>query len=178
MTKDPAMYVTWSGDKNKPAALVTAGKAINRSESINRTIGAGTFRDIIPNLSIRESYSHNDYDEYRLHEATPKHNAKDIIVACDNAYHRIGIIRNVIDLMADFTVKGIRVVHPVKSWEKVGQAWAKRIKLKDRAERMVSLLCRQAIVIIKRTTEKLTKSAINRLKNTSINEIPTRYTFI
>ena len=37
---------------------------------------------------------------------------------CMDAYDKVGIIRNVIDLMGDFTCQGINIVHENKSVEK------------------------------------------------------------
>ena len=46
---------------------------------------------------------------------------------CMSAYDRVGIIRNVIDLMADFAGQGINIVHPNKRIEKFFRAWFKKV---------------------------------------------------
>lgn len=153
-----------------------------------RSVAGGSYRDVVPNLSIRESYGRSDYDTYRTEYAVPRHNIKDIISSCRNAYKRIGIIRNVIDLMTDFTTKGMRVVHPVRSWEKIGQEWANRVKMVNRANEQTKLILRDAIAIMKRSVETFNQAALDQLHKTigaadvayqpKKNEIPVNYTFI
>ena len=186
------MYVTWDDPKSKQKSLSIASEALQSTDIINRCIGANTFRNIIPNISIREGMSRSDYENYRAVDSIPDDNPKEIIRACNTAYKRIGIIRNVIDMMSDFTVKGLRITHPVKSWERLGEEWAHKVNLKDRAERFVSNLLRQAIVIIKRSEAKITSSGVEKLQKATAssdikmefldkkqdNIIPAKYTFI
>ena len=39
------------------------------------------------------------------------------------AYDKVGIIRNVIDLMSDFASQGLAIVHPNKTIEKFYRKW-------------------------------------------------------
>lgn len=187
------MYVTWGDDsKSKEDALRITSNALQSYQRTNISIGSGTYRNIIPNISIREGLSRKDYEQYRSVEGIPEDDPKEIKRACQAAYKRIGIVRNVIDMMADFVVKNIRVVHPTRAWEKLGEEWAKIVNLHDRSERFANLLIRQATVIIKRSTARLPPSSINKIQrgmaSTDIvpklldkpepGVIPWRYTFI
>src|SRR5688572_16615316 len=107
-------YFTWNtAEEFSEVIKATAGNfeeydGLSRANasSIGRTyIGTDT------NLSIRSEYNRADYEYYRRGE-TPPTDIEGIIKWCMNAYKRIGIIRNIIDLMADFTVQGIRITHP------------------------------------------------------------------
>lgn len=188
----PEMYVTWTGDNDKQLALATGSKALQNNDVNNRSLGSNTFRNIIPNISIREGMSRTDYETYRSTDSIPEDNPKEIIRACNAAYKRIGIIRNVIDMMTDFAIKGVRITHSVKSWEKIGQEWAAKINLKDRCERFCNNLLRNATVIIKRSEAKISSDNLSKLQqgiasvdiDININNkkqdnvIPAKYTFI
>ena len=56
------------------------------------------------------------------------------------AYDKVGIIRNVIDLMGDFGSQGINIVHENKSVESFYKQWFKRIEGKERSERFLNIL--------------------------------------
>ena len=74
---------------------------------------------------------------------------------CMDAYDRVGIIRNVIDLMGDFSSQGISIIHPNKSIEKFYKAWFKQVGGIERSERFLNYLYRTGNVIVKRKTAKI-----------------------
>lgn len=147
------------------------------------------FRDIETHVSVRDEFTREDYDYFRDSEIVP-HRKKNIIKAARKAYEKIGIIRNIIDLMGDFTCQGIGIVHPQPTVEKFYKAWFNKVNGKERSERFVNLLYREANVIVKRDTGKLKPSQVNQLKQAfsadldftlptvSNREIPLKYTFL
>ena len=52
----------------------------------------------------------SDYYAFRPDEAVPNQQRR-IIKMCMDAYDKVGIIRNIIDLMGDFGSQGIQIVH-------------------------------------------------------------------
>ena len=68
---------------------------------------------------------------------------------CMAAYDRVGLVRNVIDLMGDFACQGINLVHPNKRIEKFYKAWFNKINGKERSERFLNLLYRTGNVVTK-----------------------------
>ena len=46
-------------------------------------------------------------------------NLKNIMKRAEDIYQRVGLVKNVIDLMGDFRSQGIRLVHRNKSIEKI-----------------------------------------------------------
>lgn len=106
-------------------------------------IGGRTFVNTQTNISVYGNYSRSDYDCYRPNERVPTKD-EDIIFVCNRAYERIGIVHNVIDLMADFTVQGIRIVHQNKKIEKFYKSWAKTIDFTGFSERICNTLYRLA----------------------------------
>ena len=107
---------------------------------------------------------------------------------CMDAYDKVGIIRNVIDLMGDFGSQGINLVHPNKSAEKFFQQWFKKVDGKERSERFLNNLYRTGNVILHRSYANVTpelnkfmKSMANDIKvelpSIEKNVIPWRYNF-
>lgn len=190
------MYQTWAkGDAvAKERALNRAGSCAATFDPILRTSAYNTFENIAPNLSVRDSYSRRDYSWFRGEERIPRRQ-KDIIRECMEAYRRIGIIHNVIDLMADFTHQGITPCHTIPATDRFVKAWWKKVRGTERSERFVNLLLRAGNVIIHRRTAKLTNTRMEKLTKTGASpdlinpetpenirlssmEIPWQYTFL
>lgn len=134
-----------------------------------------------------------EYDLFRPVSKLPRQQ-RDIVEACMNAYYRIGLLRNVIDMMSSFGCQGIQIVHPKKSSEEIYKAWFKRIKGSERSERFLNGLFRSGNVIVKRSMAKLSSSDMNDLRRSvaslgpdaeyerelrpNKNTIPIEYTFL
>jgi hypothetical protein len=109
------------------------------------------------NTSVRNQFSRSDYEFFRPNETLPTA-PLDIINASRSAYRKVGIIRNVVDLMADFGCQGAHLVHPNPTIQKFYRGWWKKIDGDRISERFLNLLYREAITVIKRTMAKLPKS--------------------
>jgi hypothetical protein len=144
--KDTSMYISWADGKNTSIPIV--------GQSIMRSNASGYFRDIEPGLSVRDSLTRGDYEYFRPDEAIPT-DARKMISTCMWAYKRISIVRNVVDLMADFACQGIEIVHPNKKIEKWLQNWAKKVRFVDRSERFLNLLYRAGNVVVQKSFAKL-----------------------
>ena len=106
------------------------------------------------------------------------------------AYDRVGIIRNVIDLMSDFASQGLTLVHPNKTIEKFYRKWFTQVGGIDRSERFLNYLYRCGNVVVKRRTAKLNRKkelelrraagADLRLEDIKVNrrEVPWTYDFL
>ena len=105
-----------------------------------------------------------------------------------DAYDKVGIIRNIIDLMGDFGCQGVNIVHQNKSVEKFYQQWFKSINGKERSERFLNNLYKAGNVIAYRSYAKLTPELTKYMKslaadikvevpNMKENLIPWRYNF-
>lgn len=191
------MFVTWDeGDKiGRAAAMHEASKAVDAVEPIRRAHATDVFSNVEPSMTIRDGYSRQDYDYYRPDEAIPR-KPKDIIRACMHAYNRVGIVKNVVDMMAEFATQGIDLYHPNERIEKFYQQWFKKVGGKERSERFCNLLYRSANVIVKRSTAKLPLSEEEKMKRAKAapeekvddsndpmkslgkREVPWRYTFL
>ena len=147
--------------ENKPLFVTAEDKcqAYQNGQVIVRNNGrataGNTFRNVLnPNISVREGFDRRDYDFFRPGEAIPTRDV-DIIGACMQAYDRIGIVRNTIDMMSEFACQGIDLVHPNPRIEKFFKEWFNKINGKERTERILNMLFRTANVIIKRGTARL-----------------------
>lgn len=194
MPRDKAGFSTWEDSASFQKASASYAKAQNEIMPINRSTAslANRFKNIdTPSTSVRDSYSRLDYEFFRPNEAMPKYH-RDIIGACMEAYKRVSIIRQVVDMMGDFCAQGARLVHPNKSIEKFYNTWWERISGPERSERFANLLYRTGNVVIKRAMAKLDEETMSEWKRTvsavdlnppedypiKPNEIPIRYTFL
>ena len=81
------------------------------------------------------------------------------------AYDKVGIIRNVIDLMSDFASQGLAIVHPNKTIEKFYRKWWQEVGGVDRSERFLNYLYRTGNVVVRRRTARINKQQERNLRN-------------
>jgi|TARA_R110000765_G_scaffold112088_2_gene204094 hypothetical protein len=158
-------FVTWSDESGKRQALVDTSDNIEAYDGVQKAAGYSrrSFLDIEPNRSVRTGFTREDYNRFRPSESVPK-KQKEAIRMCMSAYDRVGIIRNVIDLMGDFAGQGITIVHPNKRIEKFFRAWFKKVNGIERSERFLNTLYRCGNVVVKRRTAKINKKTEKELK--------------
>jgi len=180
--------ITWSGDEDKQDAFAAYSDNIDSYAGLNKSYAnTSTFLNIETNRSVRPQFTRRDYYSFRDAERIPN-NQKRIIKMCMDAYDKVGIIRNVVDLMGDFGSQGISLVHPDRTAEKFFKQWFKKINGKERSERFLNNLYRTGNVIIYKSNAKVTpelssfmKSVANDIKvdipKITKNVIPWRYNF-
>ena len=144
--------VTWGTEQDRKKAINQYGEALEGAALVNRSEGS-VYKNIESNISVRDEFTRSDYEYFRFSESVPT-DIKQVIKLCNKAYHRVGIIRNTIDTMSEFAVKGVDIVHPEKRKEKLCKAWAETIDLKNRSERFLNLLYRTANVVVQRFNYK------------------------
>jgi hypothetical protein len=196
------LYETWGSDSEKDkvydsinldgyegAVYKSEAHGFGRWNSGPSGSNQQTYIDIEPNRSVRPSFNRSDYDAFRPGEAVPTRQ-KRIIGSCMAAYDRVGIIRNVIDLMSDFASQGLVLVHPNKTIEKFYRKWFSQVSGYDRSERFLNYLYRCGNVVVQRRTAKLSRqkeAEIKRAAGADIiidiakvpkREIPWMYDFI
>lgn len=114
--------------------------------------------EITTNINTRAPMGRDDYDYWRPNERIPT-NFQDIVSACRAAYKTNGTVRNVINLMVDFAVEDMRILHEDKAIETFYNVWANRIKLNDKIEEFARHLLLDGNVVVKRFTSKLSRPA-------------------
>lgn len=194
-------YVTWGDDfASKVDALAKSSESLDEYSGILRSKAAPLylrtdFSNILPNISSRPGLTRTDYDYFRPQESVPG-TLKTIMSRADEIYQKIGLVKNVIDLMGDFSSQGIRISHPNKRIERFYRNWFKKIKGKDRSERFLNNLYRTGNIVINRQTAKISLKTTEHMYRSSGSvdltdsmilqeeilvekrEIPWKYTFI
>jgi hypothetical protein len=192
-------YVTWDDNDlaSKEKALLESSKGLDEYGLFTNKATAATsrfrsFMNIDGSNSGRPGLTKTDYDYFRPDEAIPTE-IKAIFAMADQIYNRVGLVKNVIDLMGDFASQGIRLVHPNKRIERFYRNWFDKVKGEERSERFLNHLYRMGNVVINRQTAKISvKVAENMYKAKASpdliikddellvqkREIPWKYTFI
>lgn len=191
-------YVTWDENDlaSKQQAITESGKSLDEFGIANKSTAATSrfrnFMNLDGQISGRPGLTKSDYDYFRPDEAIPTE-IKAIFAMADQIYNRVGLVKNVIDLMGDFACQGIRLVHPNKRVERFYRNWFEKIKGEERSERFLNNLYRVGNVVINRQTAKINIKVADNLYRASagadlvINndelkvekrEIPWKYTFI
>lgn len=187
-----ALYATWEDERGKALAIHNATAALQKVEPVVRAAGSDIFFNIAPGgISVRDNYTRRDYDLFRNHHKHPVR-PHHIIRDCMLAYDNVGLVRNVVDLMSDFAVQGLQIVHPNERVEKWYKEWFRRVDALERSERFLNVLYRCGNVIVKRQTAKLTPAQEERIRRSTAapesemadppalgkREIPWRYVFL
>ncbi len=156
----------------------------------NASLWGQDFSNLTTNVSGRPGMTRHHYEQFRGAERVPtKH--KDIMKFAQQAYEKVGLIRNIVDLMGDFACQGIRVSCTNKRDERFYRNWFVKVNGPERSERFLNNLYRTGNLIIRRQTAKVDlkqrskffkangKPDIKPEKET-INkaEIPWTYTFL
>lgn len=183
--------ITWddSDSQSRAEAISKFSENVDSYSGLSKSQGSSYrhFIDIEPNKSVRPYFGHNDYYAFRPNESVPQQQ-RQIIKMCMDAYDKVGIIRNIIDLMGDFGSQGINIVHQNKSVEKFYQQWFKNVNGKERSERFLNNLYKSGNVIVYRSYANITPQLNNYMKalssdirvevpNMTKNKIPWRYNF-
>lgn len=191
MSNEPELYSTWADDSSRQKAFADASDAYVENGGIQKATAYSyrSYIDIEPNRSVRTSITRNDYYRFRPEEAVPTRQKRILKMSMD-AYDRVGIIRNVIDLMGDFASQGIDIVHPNKAIERFYKAWFKQVQGPLKSERFLNYLYRTGNVIVKRSTAKINPAKEEELRRSiaadleivdkkyAKREIPWQYDFL
>ena len=178
------MYATWDDSTTLQEALASTEKAYPK-EVAHATVSG--YRNIGgDNTSVRDSFTTLDYNYFRPEESGPR-TARQAVMRCMKVYEEFPIVQNVVDMMSEFAVKGVRVVHPRASAQKLGRDWFERVGGPERSERIANMLYRASNVFIKRMVaevdevanaavkKKVHKPDTSGLKD---NQIPIGYSLI
>lgn len=167
--------ITWNDSdlSGKTAAFEKFSEAQDGYEGVVKSYRRD-FLDIEPNRSVKTTFTKDDYYAFRTEEQIPRQQ-KRIIKMCMDAYDKVGIIRNVIDLMGDFGCQGINLVHENKSVEKFYQQWFKKVGGKERSERYLNNLYRTGNIFLYRSYANINdnvKTYIKSLASDITVEVP------
>tara|TARA_R110000824_G_scaffold9415_10_gene42204 strand:- start:16498 stop:18642 length:2145 start_codon:yes stop_codon:yes gene_type:complete len=146
--KSEAAFLTWNKNSKDEMPLADY-QPIQRASA-----GRERFKDLETNISVRDGFNRTDYEYFRPDESVPKEQ-KAAVSACMEAYKKVGLIKNVIDLMSDFGCQGVKLVHPNPRIQKFYRGWFKKVNGRHVSERFLNMLYRAGNVIVKRSTVKI-----------------------
>jgi hypothetical protein len=167
---------TWNENDQNSKAL--AFKNFSEASESYAGVSKAYHRDFLniePNRSVKPGFTRNDYYAFRPEEQIPTR-SKSIIKMCMEAYDKVGIVRNIIDLMGDFGCQGINIVHENKSVEKFYQQWFKKVDGKERSERFLNNLYRTGNVFVYKSHANISEDIVTYIKSLAqdiVVEIPT-----
>ena len=152
-------------------------------EEVQMIHATDRYSNVLPNISVRDGFNKLDYDWFRPEESAPQQ-IKDVISACMKAHYKFSLVRNVIELMADFASKGVRLAHKNKKQEKAYKYWFKMVNGPERSERFLNYLYRCGNVVANRRKAKI-KGGMKINADDTVpaqtkvyrNEIPYEYRF-
>jgi hypothetical protein len=192
------IYIAWGDDlASKEKALKTSADSLGEFTGIEHSTAMRRYgldySNLDKNTSGRPGLTRSDYDFFRPDEAVPR-TFKIILKKAEDIYQRVGLVKNVIDLMGDFASQGIRPVHRNKRIERFYRKWFKKVRGKERSERFLNNLYKTGNVVVNRQTGKLSLKATETLYQAVASpdfqvqdieeiklekrEIPWKYTFI
>lgn len=146
-------YVVFTNDNKANVVNISAARR-DLGVIKHRTVGSSS--DPLSDLHTRAPYNRLDYDAVRPDERIPR-KFRDVIHACRAAYLRVGIVRNVIDMMTDFTTEDLKIVHPDKKVEAFFRVWMKKVNLREAVDEFVRHFLVDGNVVVKRITARLSK---------------------
>jgi hypothetical protein len=183
-------YIFWtSADDQQKAFDKTSGNIDSYDGIMSSSASRRSFIDIEPNITVRTDFLKDDYYRFRPFEE-PANNFKQAMSMCMKAYDRVGIVKNVIDLMGDFASQGITLNHSNKQIEKFYRTWWKKINGAERSERFLNMLYRCGNVVIHKRYGKITKKQQKNMskgkedlielqeQNITKKQIPLKYDFL
>ncbi len=136
---------------------------------INRGIAG---RSVAADMNLRAGHNRHDYDAQRPSDRLPTEHAE-IIQACQSVYRKIGMVRNIIDLMTDFASEGLELQHTVKSQEQFYRVWAEKADLPGRLHDFMKLLMRDGNVIVRRKNALIARPLIKEMTRGGIGVVDT-----
>lgn len=137
-----------------------------------------SYENIEPSITVRTSYTDEDYYAFRPEEMPASYSKKQIKQSV-RAYEKFGIIKQVIDLMGDFPSQGINLVHKNKREQNFYRKWWKKVHGTERSERFLNTLYKYGNIIVERELAKINTRQKREMSQAKIykNQIPIKYTF-
>ena len=86
------------------------------------------------------------------------------IAACREMYENVGIIGNIIDIMVDFALEGVTLVHESKAIQNIYRNWQTKIKMRQIIEGQLKGLFRDANVPILAFRAAIEKDELSRYR--------------
>lgn len=114
-------------------------------------------------ITVRNEFDKLDYYGYRPSETLPQ-DINEIMFRCEEEYKSTGILRSIVDLITDFIVDGLTLVHPDPNLQNFYNIWARKVSLQDKASQFVKNLYRSCNVVVRRHMVDINSKTFNQWK--------------
>lgn len=94
-----------------------------------------------------------------------------LIARCQMAYISKGVIKNVVDLLADFASEGLDIVHEQQSDHNFYQLWMKKVKLRERINRFITDQISSGQVFIYKIRAKINSAEERNMKRGKAEDV-------
>ena len=123
------------------------------------------------------AYPELDWGTYTCFRPSEKISRKhrDVMKKCGAIYEECGIVKNIVDLMSDFTCRGLTITHPQASRAKIYQKWADSVDLLQVVERFCNYCYSRGNIAVQRHYGTLTYTRNGKKIRT---KGPVKYNFI
>lgn len=142
-------------------------------------------------IAERPAMNRQDYEIKRDNEAIVRgrtqSDLRKIMEECIRVYNSVGIIKNVIDMIADFAVDGVELVHPDERTNIFYQRWSEKVKLRDRAKQFAKWYLKAGNTVVRREMATIDRKNLVKMLEMDENDpkaltaeagkIPIRYWF-
>jgi hypothetical protein len=98
------------------------------------------FDNIEGNISVKSDFNRRDYEWFRAQ--TLDMSATELMRVAQKAYEKVGMVRNIMDMMAEFTSQGVRVEHQNPKKQRFLQEWFEYVNGPHVSERLTHMLYR------------------------------------
>jgi len=89
---------------------------------------------------------------------------REMIEICLEVHDKVGIVRNIIDLVSDFTCEGIDIIHPSKAQKSFWDTWMRKAKISDAAYKLINTILKAGTCVLHRRTSSLNKKQERDMK--------------
>lgn len=118
-----------------------------------------TYRDIVPDITVKNPYSENDYYNFREGEKLPT-TPKGIMSMGMKYYKTNPIVKNTIDMMAELSANGMFVSHRSKRIQDFYNNYLQKIDSYSINEQFVRWLLKAGATVVNRSFTKVTKAVL------------------
>lgn len=170
----PAYYTFGDSVEERTRAVNESAKSLQEYTGTKVMAGDARFQDLsnlLPGISSRPGFNAASKNLFRPEEGANSHAHREVIYRCNEIYNNVGLIKNVIDLMADFACQGVRVSNPDKKAEVFGRNWFKIVKGEERSERFLNYLFRLGNVVVRKQNAKIPIKVQRKLSKTTADSI-------
>ena len=161
-------FVKFDATQNDSIRAINSG--LDSYQGFSTQASRDTYQGIETSTSVRDQFRRGDYEYFRSSESIPRR-PEDIILMCMQAYRRVGLIRNIIDLMSDFGAEGVRLVHPNPRIQKFYRGWFRKVGGVERTERFLNILYRCGNTVVNRSMAKIDLKDERRMRALGVDEI-------